>query len=200
MPVPRPLGTVRASFPAHGSSTSKGCDTRWLTAKVAKTGRPLYTSNEPPSRYALAAGRLRRRAIPLFAAAEGAPAGRPAVICVPSAYRFIKLSCDQAPDGRQRRFRPGHRPYPLHYRAAFASSILPPAHPQQRPSRVACPLPGRRYAGYRVPRNYPRSLGLTRTPVAQHLRWRTLDPPSLATYLLVQATSTLGLFSMTALQ
>jgi len=33
-------------------------------------------------------------------------------------------------------------PYPLHYRAAFASSILPPAHPQQRPSRVACPLRG----------------------------------------------------------
>src|SRR5512134_660510 len=30
-------------------------------------------------------------------------------------------------------------PYPLHYRAAFASSILPPAHPRQRPSRVACP-------------------------------------------------------------
>ena len=78
-------------------------------------------------------------------------------------------------------------PYPLHYRAAFASSILPPAHPRQRPSRVACPSSGRGYAGYRVPRNYPRSLGLTRTPVARHLRWRTLDPPSLATYRLVQA-------------
>jgi hypothetical protein len=92
------------------------------------------------------------------------------------------------------------QPYPLHYRAAFASSILPPVHPDSVPRGLPAPLPGRGYAGYRVPRNYPRSLGPTRTPVAQHLRWRTLDPPSLATYLLVQATSALGLFSMTALQ
>jgi hypothetical protein len=63
----------------------------------------------------------------------------------------------------------------------------PTRAPQQRPSRVACPVTGAEYAGYRVPRNYLRSLGLTRTPVARHLRWRILDPPSLATYLLVQA-------------
>jgi len=82
-------------------------------------------------------------------------------------------------------------------------SLLPssrPHTPDSAPHGLPAPFPGRGYAGYHVPRNHPRSLGLTRTPLAQHLRWRTLDPPSLATYLLVQATSTLGLFSMTALQ
>jgi hypothetical protein len=102
--------------------------------------RPLYTSNAPPSRYALAAGRLPRRAIPLFATAEGAPAGCPAVICFPSAYRFIKLSRDQAPDGRQHRFRSGHAALstPLQSSVRF---FHPPARaPQQLPSRVACPV------------------------------------------------------------
>ena len=167
---------------------------------VAKSCRPLYTSHGPPSRYALAAGRLPRRAIPLFATAEGAPAGRPAVICFPSAYRFIKLSRDPAPDGRQRRFRPGHVALstPLQSGVRF---FHPPTPAPPIASLTGClPLAGRGYAGYHGPRKHPRSLGLTRTPVAQHLRWRTLDPPSLATYLLVQTTSTLGLFAMTALQ
>ena len=144
--------------------------------------QPLYTSNAPPSQYALAAGRLPRRAISLFATAEGAPAGCPAVICFPPAYRFLKLSCDQAPDGRQHRFRSG----PLDLSAALHSSVRffhPPTRTPPTASLTGClPLPGRRYTGYHVPRNYPRSLGLTRTPVAQHLRWRTLEPPSLATY------------------
>ena len=132
----------------------------------------------PPSRYAPAAGRLLRRVIPLFAAAEGAPAGRPAVICFPSAYRFIKLSRDQAPDGRQRRFRPGH----VALSAPLQSGVRffhPPARaPPTAPLTGCLPLAGRGYAGYRVPRKHPRSLGLTRTPVAQHLRARTLDPRS----------------------
>jgi len=84
-------------------------------------------------------------------------------------------------------------PYPLHYRAAFASSILPPAHPDSAPRGLPAPLPRRGYAGYRVPRKHPRSLGLTRTPVAQHLRWRTLDPPSLATYRFGPSHQHLGL-------
>jgi hypothetical protein len=167
---------------------------------MVSVGRPLYTSAAPPSRYAPAAGRLPRRAIPLFVTTEGAPAGCPAVICFPSAYRFIKLSRDQAPDGRQHRFRSGQ----IALSTPLQSSIRffhPPARTPPTASLAGClPLAGRGYAGYRVPRNYPRSLGLTRTPVAQHLRWRTLDPPSLATHLLVQATSTLGLFAMTALQ
>ena len=76
--------------------------------------------------------------------------------------------------------------------AALHSSVRffhPPTGALTTASLTGC-LPrkaGREYAGYHVPRNYLRSLGLTRTPVAQHLRWRTLDPPSLATYLLVQA-------------
>ena len=164
-------------------------------------GRPLYTSNAPPSRYAPAAGRLLRRASPLFAAAKGAPAGDPAVICFPSAYRFIKLSRDQAPDGRQRRFRPGHRALSTPLQSGIRFFHPPARAPPTAPLTGCLPhKPGREFAGYRVPRNYPRSLGLTRTPVARHLRWCTLDPPSLATYRLVQATSTLGLFSMTALQ
>jgi hypothetical protein len=56
--------------------------------------------------------------------------------------RFIKLSRDQAPDGRQRRFRPGH----IALSTPLQSSIRffhPPARtPQQRPSRVACPVSG----------------------------------------------------------
>jgi len=68
-------------------------------------------------------------------------------------------------------------------------SLLPSSRPRTptAPLTGCLPLAGRGYAGYRVPRKYLRSLGLTRTPVARHLRWRTLDPPSLATYRLVQA-------------
>ena len=167
---------------------------------MVSEARPLYTSNGPPSRYALAAGRLPRRAIPLFATAEGAPAGRPAVICFPSAYRFVKLSRDEAPDGRQRRFRPGQVALstPLQSSVRF---FHPPARaPQQRPSRVACPTTGAEYAGYRVPRNYLRNLGLTRTPVARHLRWRISDPPSWPLTFWSRPNSTFGLFAMTALQ
>jgi len=140
--------------------------------------RPLHTSDAPPSRYAPAAGRLPRRAIPLFASAEGAPAGCPAVICFPSAYRFIKRSRDPAPDGRQRRFRPGHRALSTPLQSSSVRFFHPLARtPPIAPLTGCLPLAGRGYAGYRVPRNYPRSLGLTPTPVARHLRWRTLDPP-----------------------
>ena len=55
--------------------------------------------------------------------------------------------------------------------------------------------------GYHVPRNYPNRLGPACTPVARHLRLGTLEPQSLATYLLVQAyAASFGLFSVTALQ
>jgi len=89
--------------------------------------------------------------------------------------------------------------------AALHSSLRffhPPAGAPPAAYLTGClPLTGREYAGYHVPRNYPRSLGLTRTPVAQHLRWRTLEPPSLATYRFGPSLiSTFGLFSVTALQ
>ena len=148
-------------------------------ASMVSKYRPLYTSNAPPSRYAPAVGRLPRRAIPLFVTTEGAPAGCPAVVCFPSAYRFIKHSCDQAPNGR-RAF--GQAIEPIH---SITGSIRFPSSrptPQQRPHGL--PAPDRRTLP--CPTQVP-PLGLTRTPVAQHLRWRMLDPPSLATYLLVQA-------------
>jgi len=81
-------------------------------------------------------------------------------------------------------------------------SLLPSSRPHTPNSAPhgCLPLAGRGYAGYRVPRNYPRSLGLTRTPVAQHLRWRILDPTSWPLTFWSRPTSTFGLFAMTALQ
>jgi hypothetical protein len=77
-------------------------------------------------------------------------------------------------------------PYPLHYRAAFASSILPPAHPISAPHG----LPAPRGAGIRglpcsaqVPpqlRSHPYAGGATSAMVY-------VGPTILATYLLVQA-------------
>ena len=173
--------------PHTARALSKAGNTRGNVASMVRKCRPLYTSNAPPSRYAPAAGRLPRRAIPLFVTTEGAPAGCPAVICFPSAYRFIKLSRDQAPDGRQHRFRSGQIALSTPLQSSIRFFHPPTPAPQRRPSRIACPSRGgdTRVTVFRA--SYLRSLGLTRTPVAQHLRWRTLDPPSLATHLLVQA-------------
>ena len=53
---------------------------------------------------------------------------------------------------------------------------------------------------YHVPRKYPSRLGSAPTPVARHLRWRSYEPPYLATHLLVQACQHLRLVLVTTLQ
>ena len=60
---------------------------------------------------------------------ETAPAGKSAVICFVSLVRLLKLSRDKRPEGSLPAFAwndvaAGLNSYPLHYRAAFAFSIL----------------------------------------------------------------------------
>src|SRR5712691_3061901 len=59
-------------------------------------------------------------------------------------------------------------PYPIHYRPAFACSIIPSPHAHQPPLRLA--FPGGGVRGYHVPRAYQSGRGLAITPVVQRLR------------------------------
>ena len=110
---------------------------------------------------------------------EGAHADLTAAsICFPPSNRFHKLSRNEAPDGRQLRFRPDHVSTRIQTITA-RHSLLPSS--QSRIS-ISSPRgsPALRAAirGSHVPRRYQSHLGPACTPVAQHLRWRTLDPPS----------------------
>ena len=152
LPVPRPLGTVRASVPAHGSSTSKGCDTRWSVATMVSDADHCTPATAhlrdthlqpvdcrgglfPCSRQPKAHQQV---ALPSFAFLPRTGS---------SSSLATKHQMDVSTVSGQ-----AMEPYLLHYRAAFASSILPPPHPQQRPSRVACPSRGgdTRVAVFRV--------------------------------------------------
>ena len=84
-------------------------------------------------------------------------------------------------------------PYPLRYRAAFASSTFLPRTSIGWPYGSLCPE-GRRHGFLKfVVSSLLNHLGPTRTPVTQHLRGATLEHPDLATHLLVQACQHLGL-------
>ena len=91
--------------------------------------------------------------------------------------------------------RAGHRPYPPHYRTAFASSTFPPR------TTIGWPYGSLAPACEAEARGSSRStsvalldhVGPTRTPVTQDPRWATLERPDLATHLLVQADKHLQL-------
>src|SRR6516164_7280462 len=76
-------------------------------------------------------------------------------------------------------------PYPVHYRPAFACSLLPYPLPHRLTLRRAFPR-GRQRA-YHVPPMYQCGLGRASPPVVRHLRRGSSEPPDLTTYLLVQA-------------
>jgi len=87
--------------------------------------------------------------------------------------------------------------YPLHYRAAFASSTIPPRTPMGWPyGSLARVSPGE---GTGLPVFNVRSLmghvGPTRTPVARHLRWATLERPTWPLTVWSKPISTFGLFA-----
>jgi hypothetical protein len=123
-----PLRTARASFPACRSSLANApCGTRWC--HVLLSHHLHHTRLEPPGRE---------------------PVGECTSQCrhcrhLPSLLRrLVKLSGDARPDGRQRAFAWSHiargrTSYPLHYRVAFASSILPCPHAYRLALRLTFP-------------------------------------------------------------
>ena len=82
--------------------------------------------------------------------------------------------------------------YPLHYRAAFACSILPYPHASQLPLRFAFPC-GRRVGLPRSARVPLDEVGSACSPVARHLRETMRERLHLATSLLGQAWQPLWL-------
>ena len=89
----------------------------------------------------------------------------------------------------------GLNSYPLHYRTAFACSLLlyPPLH--RLASRLAFPVgcPREKRRAYHVPSQSLCGLGRASPPVVHRLRRRSSEPPDLTTYLLVQAIQHLAL-------
>jgi len=88
---------------------------------------------------------------------------------------------------------PRFNPYPLHYRATFASSAILYPLSYQRPLRFAFPVGEQR--AYHVPFVYPRGLGPSSTPGVLRLRQVPADHLYLTPHLLVQAFRPCGPFS-----
>jgi len=76
--------------------------------------------------------------------------------------------------------------YPIHYRAAFASSLIPSPLSHWLPLQEAYPR-GETVGLLRSPSRSIRGLGRAYWPVVQHPRQGTEKPRCLTTYLLVQA-------------
>src|SRR4051794_3632500 len=130
------------------------------------------------------------------AAPATAVAAAPTVLLCPL-RRFTDRSRPPTPEGSLPGFPWGDvalrlNPCPAHYRPAFASSLVLYPQPHRLALRLAFPEGGLR-AYHVAPLKPLRGLGPASTPVARHLRGRSSEPPSLATYLLVQALKHLWL-------
>ena len=145
---PSPLRTARESFPSSSSSISKGPLQNPVALLSSTFTIPICCRRA-----------LQREAAPATYSRH--------LLCFLS--RFLRLSRDETPEGSQPACAWGIDPYPFHYRAAFASSLLPYPHANQLPLRVAFPY-GRRVGLPRsmsVPSN---GLGPASSPVALCLR------------------------------
>ena len=86
---------------------------------------------------------------------------------------------------------PWLNPYPPHYRAAFAFSLL--FYPLSYRDLLRGLYPKGRQRVYHVPQVYRDGLGRASSPVARQLRRESSEFPNLATYLLVPACQPLWL-------
>ncbi len=82
--------------------------------------------------------------------------------------------------------------YPIHYRAAFASSLIPSPLSHWLPLQEAYPR-GETVGLLRSPSRSTRGLGRAYRPVVHHPRRGNSEPLYLTTYLLVQARQHLRL-------
>ena len=176
--LPSPLRTARKPFGLCRSSLSQG-----------PSRDPVGRCAPPPARY--------------WSGADGrdTPETAPAascrhLLCLPS--QLFRRSRAETPEGSQPAFAwddlaGGLNPYPLDYRAAFASSLIlyPPSH-RQPPCGGPTPRGGRR--AYHVPRMNHGWFRLCLSAGGRNGDGRGWENPlRLATYLLVQASQRLWL-------
>jgi hypothetical protein len=185
LPSPPPLRTGRASFPASGSSIGQRTydSTRLSALAVTTTSTLLRESQQRNRRKPHQQGALRSRRL----------------ICIASSSRFARGSRTPTPEGSLPAFAAEYsrNSYPIHYRPAFACSLLLYPPPHQRLLREPPSLAGKRRA-YHVPSLSLCGLGRASPPVVRQLRRRSSEPPDLTTYLLVQAIQHLALVEVTA--
>jgi hypothetical protein len=183
LPPPPPLRTVRASFPAYGSSigqrmredtrlplglgvhldgTTAGPATELPTVAEAAPAKVVATT--PSSGLASCAGSRRFT----YANTRGK-----------SAHLRVRCSCLSP------------RLPPLSARLPDGLRFLPPPLPAVPSASLASHVPTFHNVGglwaYYVPLGYRPGLGRASTPVGRHLRARSSEPRNLPTYRLVQA-------------
>jgi hypothetical protein len=146
---PSPLRTARESFPSSSSSISKGPLPNPV-GLLTSTFTILICCQRALQREAAPAKFLSRH-----------------LLCFLS--RFSRLSRDETPEGSQPACAWGTGPYPRHYRAAFACSLLPYPHAAQLPLRGAFPC-GRRVGLPRSMSVSSNGVGPASPPVALRLR------------------------------